>query len=270
MFTPFVKEDNVLNENPFMKHEVQFNLMHRIIEGDLDVALKISNDKAIALSNFGRAMWLWVNKELEQGTIDNIVDMISENVSNRKIQGIAADPRVAKQFAEKYSKNCGITYKKSMGLQSYYCTEVIKTRSNKGKMMLSKNTHTHQIAKYCVDFILDGYGQEVTVESQLSGAEQLINSGNLYLWSVDSDIVTMAHVTHRSVRHARINYVYTPPQRRKNGYASALVAELSLLLLNEGLTPMLYADLKNPQSNKVYKNIGYKEAGKIEQYDFAY
>ncbi|WP_199616404.1 GNAT family N-acetyltransferase [Paenibacillus alkalitolerans] len=61
---------------------------------------------------------------------------------------------------------------------------------------------------------------------------------------------------------------FTSPFLRKKGYASALVAELCLILGQNGLVPKLYADLKNPDSNKIYKNIGFVEAGKIADIRF--
>jgi predicted GNAT family acetyltransferase len=57
----------------------------------------------------------------------------------------------------------------------------------------------------------------------------------------------------------RIGPVYTPPERRGHGYASALVAELSARLLASGRRfCFLYADLANPTSNRIYERIGYE------------
>lgn len=99
-------------------------------------------------------------------------------------------------------------------------------------------------------------------------AKKEVDSGNLYLWIVDDTPVAMAKLAHRSLRHARINEVYTSRNHRKQGYASAIVAELCGQILEEGLTPLLYADAKNPDSNKVYQSIGFVEAGRIEEIKF--
>lgn len=107
------------------------------------------------------------------------------------------------------------------------------------------------------------YGVSVDPASKRSAAESVVDTGNLYLWLVDGVPVLMANVTHRSPSHGRINAVFTPPLLRKKGYACAIVTELCLILGQEGLVPMLYADLKKPDSNKIYKNIGFVEAGKI-------
>jgi len=58
---------------------------------------------------------------------------------------------------------------------------------------------------------------------------------------------------------ARIGPVYTPPERRRHGYAGALTAELSKHLLNKGAKVMLFTDAKNPTSNSVYQKIGYRK-----------
>lgn len=79
---------------------------------------------------------------------------------------------------------------------------------------------------------------------------------------------TMANITYRSPRHARINTVYTPVEHRKKGCASAIVAEACCFLHSENLVPILNADLKNPNSNKVYRKVGFIEAGKIAEFKF--
>ena len=56
----------------------------------------------------------------------------------------------------------------------------------------------------------------------------------------------------------RIGPVYTPPELRGRGYATALVAELSQTLLDGGRRfCFLYTDLANPTSNAIYERIGY-------------
>jgi len=61
-----------------------------------------------------------------------------------------------------------------------------------------------------------------------------------------------------------ISYVYTPPQFRRRGYATAMVAHLSQVLLDEGKRfCTLYTDLSNPTSNRIYQEIGYKPVADV-------
>lgn len=56
---------------------------------------------------------------------------------------------------------------------------------------------------------------------------------------------------------ARVGPVYTPPDARGRGYASAAVAEVSRRILAEGATPCLFTDQANPTSNHMYTALGY-------------
>ena len=57
----------------------------------------------------------------------------------------------------------------------------------------------------------------------------------------------------------RIGPVYTPPEHRRRGYATTLVADLSAWLLERGHRAcFLYTDLANPTSNRIYVEIGYE------------
>ena len=58
---------------------------------------------------------------------------------------------------------------------------------------------------------------------------------------------------------ARIGPVYTPPEYRRKGYATACVAALSQKLLDQGCKRcFLFTDIANPTSNHVYQQIGYQ------------
>lgn len=135
---------------------------------------------------------------------------------------------------------------------------------------LNKASHDdiEKIAEFLAGFSEDAYGSVVDPSSQLEAAKNMVERGNLYLLFNNGSPVSMAQIAHRSARHGRINAVYTLPQHRKKGFASLAVAKLCEILKEENLCPMLYADLKNPDSNKVYKNIGFVEHGKITDIRF--
>jgi uncharacterized protein len=67
----------------------------------------------------------------------------------------------------------------------------------------------------------------------------------------------------------RIGPVYTPPALRRRGYASALVTELSRRLLDSGREYcVLYTDLANPTSNRIYQEVGYERVCDSAEYVF--
>jgi predicted GNAT family acetyltransferase len=80
----------------------------------------------------------------------------------------------------------------------------------------------------------------------------------LFVWE-DGEPVSMAAWTGKTPSGVRVNFVYTPPGKRRRGYATAAVAALSQLLLDRGNRfCCLYTDLANPTSNAIYRRIGYR------------
>ncbi|MGV9264575.1 GNAT family N-acetyltransferase [Kitasatospora sp. NPDC003701] len=85
-----------------------------------------------------------------------------------------------------------------------------------------------------------------------------IAEGLLHLWEDDGRPVSFAGVSPVIAGMSRIGPVYTPPGLRRRGYASGIVAAGSQHALTRGATEvLLYADLANPTSNSVYRQLGY-------------
>jgi len=91
-----------------------------------------------------------------------------------------------------------------------------------------------------------------TVDHRLE-AEQ----AGVSLWE-DGRPVSLASFGNPTPNGIRIGPVYTPPEYRRRGYASALVAELSERLLAGRRFCFLFTDLANPTANRIYEQIGYR------------
>ena len=64
--------------------------------------------------------------------------------------------------------------------------------------------------------------------------------------------------------------MYTPDDLRRRGYASACVAALSAHALSTGAeTCILYTQLHNATSNRIYRRIGYEPIAEVLVYEFA-
>jgi predicted GNAT family acetyltransferase len=67
----------------------------------------------------------------------------------------------------------------------------------------------------------------------------------------------------------RIGPVYTPPAVRSHGYASSAVAAACRAALAGGARRcMLFTDVLNPTSNKIYAALGFERFGDWEEHEF--
>ena len=95
---------------------------------------------------------------------------------------------------------------------------------------------------------------ERTLESRFG-----IESAGFWLWEDEGRPVSLAGFSGPTPTGIRIGPVYTPPELRRRGYATTLVADLSAWLLERGHRAcFLYTDLANPTSNRIYVEIGYE------------
>jgi GNAT superfamily N-acetyltransferase len=92
-----------------------------------------------------------------------------------------------------------------------------------------------------------------------AGTRDAIAAGRYYVWEDEAEVVSMAATAGPTPNGIRIVTVFTPPERRGRGYASACVGALSQKLLDAGRRYcFLFTDLKNPTSNAIYRKLGYE------------
>jgi hypothetical protein len=99
-------------------------------------------------------------------------------------------------------------------------------------------------------------------------ARDCLSQNGLFLWE-NGEPVSIAACRGKTPNGIRINLVYTPPQHRRRGYASACVAALTRQLLQQGnQVCFLFTDLANPVSNSIYRRIGYQPVCDMCDYFF--
>ena len=97
---------------------------------------------------------------------------------------------------------------------------------------------------------------ENTVRTRLDSG----SSAGYWFWEDGGEPVAVSGFSGPSSTGIRVGPVYTPPEHRRCGYATSLVAEQSRWLLTRGHHAcFLFTDLSNPTSNAIYARIGYRQ-----------
>lgn len=89
-------------------------------------------------------------------------------------------------------------------------------------------------------------------------ADRLVDARHGWLWFARGQPVSLAGRRPVVAGSARVGPVYTPPEQRGHGYGSAVTAAATSSILREGGVPVLFTDLANPTSNKIYQALGYR------------
>ena len=113
-------------------------------------------------------------------------------------------------------------------------------------------------ADWFTAFAEEVHDAEAGEDHAVAVRDKLSHQGIL-LWEAGGRSVSLAGVTRQVVGMIRVGPVYTPPELRGHGYASAVTADLSRRVREAGADEvLLYTDLANPTSNSIYQNIGYR------------
>jgi len=97
--------------------------------------------------------------------------------------------------------------------------------------------------------------REVVLDSITSGGAEL-------LWEVDGAPVAQASARAVTGGMSRIGPVYTPPDHRCHGYAAAATAAAARWALDQGARHvLLFTDLANPTTNRLYPRLGFRPRG---------
>lgn len=123
------------------------------------------------------------------------------------------------------------------------------------------------VATWIAAFHREILSEEIADKAQET-ARRRIAAGEVLLWD-DNGPRAMAASARRTATGVAINAVYTPPEWRGRGFATACVSQLTARLLAEGRAfCVLFADLENPVPNMIYRRIGYRQIAEFAEYRF--
>ena len=135
-----------------------------------------------------------------------------------------------------------------------------------GRLVRADDRHRSMVIDWLTGFDRDAgttppVAADERADSFLHGPDR-----ELYLW-FDGGPVSMAATAGPTPNGLRISAVYTPPELRRRGYASACVAALSQRVLDSGRRYcFLFTDLANPTWNHIYQQIGYHGVCDVDLY----
>ena len=173
----------------------------------------------------------------------------------------------ARAFALAWAGLRGVSARPGMHHRIYRLTKVeFPKQMAGGELRLAARRDLELIVAW-----LHAFEREAKVGAVNTAAfvEAHINHKTLFVWEDEGEPRTSAVYAGRTPNGVRVGFVYTPPEWRGRGYASACVATVSQRALDNGAAfCCLFADLGNPTSNDIYQRIGYRPVSDVMDYEF--
>lgn len=142
-------------------------------------------------------------------------------------------------------------------------------RPGPGRLVLATPSDREVGVRWWNEFVEESGVIDAGPDSRAALVDARIARDQLWLWEDEGVPVSMVGINPAVAGVVRIGPVYTPVDARRRGYASSAVAAASRHALDAGAhTCMLFTDLANPTSNKIYADVGYRRFGEWEETEF--
>ena len=203
---------------------------------------------------------------------------LAEATAGEELPGAVGAVPEAEKFAELWARHTGGHARTHMRQGVYALEQVEPLPGVPGSARVATADDRELALRWWI-----GFGDEVLHEGGpgRDRAEAILDyrlsstpSSGILLWEDGGDPVSLAGWAGPTPNGIRVGPVYTPPELRGRGYATALTAELSQRLLDGRLFEggrrfcFLYTDLANPTSNAIYERIGYERVAESAEIVF--
>ena len=186
-----------------------------------------------------------------------------------RLPGVLGPTDAAARFGACWEAATGAKAKRAIAERIFRAERVTPPLGVPGAMRPYQESHRGLALRWLEAFVAEALPEpgpepaEGFLERRLAEPE-----GGVMLWE-DGEPVSLAAAGGPTPNGIRIGPVYTPPERRGHGYASALVAELTRVHLERGRRfCFLFTDLANPTSNDIYQRVGYRPVSDVDQWSF--
>lgn len=211
-----------------------------------------------------------VPKERLPLAVDALVDDL--RAASPELPTVIGPPAVVAHFVNRWSIATGQPARRQLAERIYRLSRVIPPRPTPGSWRLAGPGERDLLHDWLVAFheeaLPPGSARTdigETVERWVRRADRFA-----YLWETGGRVVSLVAAGARTPNGRRIGPVYTPPDERGHGYASALTAAASADQLGQGARfCFLLTDLANPTSNSIYQRIGYQPVSDVDLYGFS-
>jgi predicted GNAT family acetyltransferase len=186
------------------------------------------------------------------------------------LPGVVGPKEPVARFARLWEERTGASAQVGIQQRVYRASEAVPPKGVSGSMRTYEEADRDMVVGWMDAFIREALPQ-APPEDALGWLERNLSNpdAGIELWVDEGEPVSFAGYGGSTPNGIRVGPVYTPPELRRRGYASALTAELTRMLLAGGRTfCFLFTDLANPTSNSIYQRIGYEPVSDADQWIF--
>lgn len=199
---------------------------------------------------------------VDENQISTCIDLCISELTKHAVpvESIISVKEWAVLFAQKWQEKTDGNFSLMMDQGLYRLDQVEESlEMSPGKWRYATISDAQLIEKWYSQFEQDT-GLSVTAPKEIKKrVKNMLDGKEVFFWEDQGEVVSMMKKSRPTTNGITVSLVFTPAEKRKKGYGRTLVATVSRELLKEFEFCVLYTDMLNPTSNKIYQEIGYQK-----------
>jgi uncharacterized protein len=187
------------------------------------------------------------------------------------LPGVHGGRDVSRAFAQRWEALAGVGARVVMAQRIYQTVEATRPAGVPGAARLYDPDDEELVLRWVEAFTAEAGDEAVPQLDAEAWLERKLDDpdAEIMLWQDGDRPVSIAVSGSATPTGLRVGPVYTPPEKRRRGYAEAVTAEVTARALATGRRfCFLFTDLGNPTSNAIYQRIGYRPVSDVDQWVF--
>ncbi len=253
-----------------LRHTVQLAVLAQIERGgrfaEHHLWVVEDGDRAVACAMMTPPFNVLVAGDDGDALVELVATVRGDSVAVPGVTGFLPE---AREFATRWVEATGADARPVMSMRMYATSAVTPVPPADGAMRVAGESDRALLTEWSHAFARETGLREGPAEIARSVDSRVGADPGIVVWESGGAPVTLAGATVSSPGIARVGPVYTPPEHRRHGYATSLVAAWTTELLRRGVRrSVLFTDLANPTSNSIYQAVGYEPIADAAMIDF--
>ena len=259
---------------PFLSGRVDCNVLMTVLMNVLDgvyprssplFAYGLEDGGAVGFAAVRTPPWSLISSPLDPSLAPRLLETWVKD--DPELPGVSGQPSTAQGIAAAWTALTGAPTHCTMREAMHVLRTVIDpSRPAPGDLRLARGSERDLMVDWTRKFVYEA--SLVVGDHAAAMVDARLDRDRLLVWD-HCGPVSMVGIAQEVAGVVRIGPVYTPPGKRRRGYAGAATAAASQIMLDRG-HPIccLYTDASNPTSNHIYQEIGYELVDEVEEYWF--
>jgi len=240
----------------------------RIYGEDPYMAVALDGDKVVAVALRTPPHNLILSEVGDEAALEPLASDVHSVFDS--LPGTIGPCSATERFARIWEARTGVSARISMKERIYEAEETHPPAGVPGAMRPYEERDRALVLGWLQAFIDEAMPEAPPDEDEDWLGRRLADpESGVVLWEDGGETLTMGGYGGLTPNGIRIGPIYTPPDLRRRGYASALTAELTQMLLDRGRRfCFLFTDLANTTSNSIYQRVGYRPVADVDMWSF--